>query len=96
MTIKVLSPTGVPPDGKIQVTPRVKSLNGKMIGFVDNGKPNFNIFVSRVEELLNQKYNLAGVMHVEKGHLGSATAVPPERMEELANSCDAVICGVGD
>ena len=96
MTIKVLSPAGVPPDGKAQVNPRINDLNGKVIGFVDNGKPNFDIFVSKVEELLNQKYDLARVMHVKKGHLGSATAVPPERMEELAKRCDAVICGVGD
>ena len=96
MLIKVLSPAGVPPLGKYQVSPRIGDLNGKAICFVDNGKPNFDIYVDRVEELLRQKYNLADVVHVRKGHLGSAIAVPPERIQELAKTCHAVICGSCD
>ncbi len=96
MLIKVLSPAGVPPAGKFQVSPRISDLNGKVICFVDNGKPNFDIFLDRVEELLRQRYNLAQVIHVKKGHLGSGSAVPQERVIELAKTCHAVICGSCD
>lgn len=96
MSIKVLSPAGVSPSGKAQISFRVSDLNGKTICIVDNGKPNFDIYVERMEELLCQKYNLAEVIHIKKGHLGSSNPTPSDRVDELAKRCHAVISGIGD
>ncbi|HVN98395.1 MAG TPA: hypothetical protein VMT62_18350 [Syntrophorhabdaceae bacterium] len=96
MVIKVLSPAGVLPASKCQVSSRIGDLNGKVICIVDNGKPNFDVYVKRVEELLRQKYNLAQVIHVKKGHLGSSNPTPQDRLDELARTCHAVISGIGD
>jgi hypothetical protein len=96
MKIKVLSPAGVSPSGKAQVSPRAGDLNGKVVCIIDNGKPNFDIYVERMEELLRRKYNLAEVIHIKKGHLGSSNATPPNRVDELAKNCHAVISGIGD
>ena len=96
MKIKVLSPAGVSPSGKAQVSPRIGDLNGKVVCIIDNGKPNFDIYVERMEELHRRKYNLAEVIHIKKGHLGSSNATPPNRVDELAKKCHAVISGIGD
>lgn len=96
MLIKVLIPTGVAPNVKFKISPRIANLNGRIIGFLDNGKPNFNIFVARLEELLRQDSNLVEVVHMKKGHLGAVFPLAENRMEELAAKCDAVICGMCD
>ena len=93
---ELLSPSGSSPSEKNRVSPRIGDLNGKVIGIVDNGKPNFDIYVGRMEELLRQKYSLAEVIHVKKGHLGSSNPVPPDRVDDLAKRCHAVISGIGD
>lgn len=94
--VKLLSPAGVSPSGKYDVNPRINELNGKVICIVDNGKPNFDIYVERMEELLRQKYDLSDVIHIKKGHLGSSNPVPMDRINELAKRCHAVISGIGD
>lgn len=96
MLINVLTPTGVVLNVKFKISPRIANLNGRIIGFLDNGKPNFNIFVARLEELLRQDSNLGEVVHMKKGHLGAVSPLAVERMEELAGKCDAVICGMCD
>lgn len=94
--VKLLSPAGVSPQGKYQVSPRIGDLNGKVICIVDNGKPNFDIYVEKMEELIRRNYNLTEVIHIKKGHLGSSNPVPLERIDELAKRCHAVISGIGD
>ncbi len=96
MKIKVLSPVGVSPPSQNQVSARAGDLSKKVICIVDNGKPNFDIYAARMEELLRQKYNIADVIYVRKGHLGSSNPTPPGRIEELAKTCHAVISGIGD
>lgn len=96
MLIKVLNPTGVAPNIQFRISPRIGNLNGSIIGFLDNGKPNFDIFVARLEELLRQDFNLDEVVHVKKGHLGAVSYLAANRMEELAAKCDVVICGMCD
>jgi hypothetical protein len=82
--------------GRNQVSPRAGDLNGKTICIVDNGKPNFDIYVERMEQLLRQEYDLAEVIHIKKGHLGSSTPTPSNRIDELAKICHAVVSGLGD
>ena len=96
MLIKVLSPAGIPPKGKFQISPRMGNLNEKVICFVDNGKPNFDIYLERLEQLLRQRYQLAEVIHIKKGHLGAGKALPPEQVQELANKCHGAIVGSCD
>ncbi len=69
-------------------------LTGKVIGFIDNSKPNFNFLVDDLSELLIGKYGVAGVIKRRKrsASQGAAEAV----MKELAEQCDAVITGSGD
>jgi hypothetical protein len=94
--VKLLSPIGVPPSAKADVTSRVGSLDGKTICIIDNGKPNFNVYVERLEVLLRLRHNLAEVIHIKKGHLGSSNPTPPTQVDDLVKRCHAVISGLGD
>ena len=69
-------------------------LSGKVVGFVDNAKPNFDHLVDDLAELLVSKY---GVSRVIKRRKRSASVPAPDAMiEELTGQCDLVITGSGD
>jgi hypothetical protein len=78
--------------GRSQLT--LESLRGRVIGFIDNAKPNFSVLVDDLEELLVSKYEVRRVIK----HRKRAASVPaPEAViAELAESCDLVITGSGD
>ena len=70
------------------------SLEGKVIGIIDNSKPNFEHLAADLKELLAQRFGVARVVTRRKrsASMGAATAV----LDELARDCDLVITGSGD
>ena len=94
--IEVLNPTAQAESVELEIAPRISDMNGKVIGLLDNGKPNFNIFLSRVEELLCQRFKFAEIVHGSKGATGAASAFPAEQMEEFVAKCDIVVNGMCD
>ena len=69
-------------------------LAGKVIGFIDNSKPNFNLLVEDLSQILIEKH---GVKSVVKRRKKSASQGAPEAvMNELVAQVDAVITGSGD
>jgi len=70
------------------------ALAGKVIGFIDNSKPNFNHLVEDVSQILIEKH---GVKTVIKRRKRSASQGAPETvMNELVEQADAIITGSGD
>ena len=70
------------------------SLSGKVVGFIDNAKPNFNHLVDDLADLLVSNY---GVKRIIKRRKSSASIPAPEEVvRELADECDLVITGSGD
>jgi hypothetical protein len=70
------------------------SLAGKVIGFIDNSKPNFHHLVEDLSQLLIEKH---GVKSIIKRRKRSASQGAPETvMRELVEQADAVITGSGD
>jgi hypothetical protein len=94
--IEVLDPTGVTGQQNIQASSGVGDLNGKFIGFIDNGKPNYDIFLARLMEKLSQRFNFAGVIHVKKKEKDTGTALNSADMEKLIKNCDIVLNGICD
>ena len=91
--ILVLDPAA--PEGREpqQLRPVLDGLNGKVVGFIDNAKPNFHHLVDDLADLLVRDYGVAGVVkHRKRGQVPVGDAV----MMELAGQCDAVIAGSGD
>ena len=73
---------------------KLDTLAGKVVGFIDNAKPNFNHLVDDLADLLVAKY---GVKQVIKRQKRSASVpAPDEIVRELADECDVVIAGSGD
>ena len=71
-------------------------LNGKVIGLVDNRKPNFDIFLERLEISLSQRFQFAGIVRLKKGGTGATVPLTPAEMNELVSRCDVVVYGVCD
>lgn len=69
-------------------------LAGKVVGFIDNAKPNFGVLAEDLGELLVAKYGAARVVK----HRKPSASVPakPEMIDSLAAECDVVITGSGD
>jgi hypothetical protein len=70
------------------------SLAGKVVGFIDNAKPNFNLLVDDLAELLTQRYGVRAVL--VRGKRGPSVPAPDPIIEEVATQCDLVITGSGD
>ena len=93
-TIIVLDPTAKPKVDDIPIVPRVRDLNGKVIGFFWNSKPNADILLLRIREQLSQRFLPAGTNWYQK----PAASIPAEdaTINELVNTSDLVINAIGD
>jgi hypothetical protein len=94
--IEVLDPTGVVEQEDMPASAGAGNLDGKVIGLLDNGKPNFDIFLARLEESLSQRFGFAGIMRVKKTEMDTGTALNSADMEKLATNCSIVLNGICD
>ena len=69
-------------------------LAGKVVGFIDNAKPNFGVLAEDLGELLKAKYGVKQIITRRKR--SASVPATPEVIEELASVCDVVITGSGD
>ena len=96
MTASVLlyNPTAVRAAGVETARQAIAGLQGKVVGFIDNAKPNFDHLVDDLAELLTARYGVAKIIKRKK----RAASVPAEDAvyKELAAQCDLVITGSGD
>ena len=54
--IKIVNPVGQRAVARIALARRLDSLHGKSIGFIDNIKPNANLFIESIEEMMRADY----------------------------------------
>jgi hypothetical protein len=94
--IDVLDPTATTNVKQEHMAMCLDGLNGKVIGFVDNRKPNFDIFLDILEAALRQKFQFAEIVHIKKGGTGATVPLTPEEMKQLVPKCDAVVYGICD
>jgi hypothetical protein len=69
-------------------------LSGKTVGFIDNAKPNFNLLVDDLAELLVANYGVKTV--IKRAKRGASMPAPEAYVAELVKECDLVITGSGD
>ena len=93
-TIVVLDPSAPPRDIRRAMASRLPDLGGRSVGFLWNSKPNGDTLFARLEDLLREKYEIAGTLHRRKPH----ASIPAEEQvyDDLAASADAVVLGLGD
>ena len=94
-TIEILVPTGEPRVKKISLNSRVHDLNGKVVGFLWNEKPNADVLLQRIREHILQKYKLAGSLWEQVAGLHVLAEVAPE-IKKLASTADTVVIALGD
>ena len=93
-TVTLFDPTAPRHEDNQTVGRSLSGLAGKIVGFVDNAKPNFDHLVDDLAELLVSRY---GVSRIIKRKKRSASVPAPDAMiEELTGQCDLVITGSGD
>jgi len=89
----ILDPAAPPRSDAALERRSLDQLAGKVVGFVDNAKPNFNLLADDLAALLTERYGVAGVVrHRKRGQVPAGE----EALQELAAKCDAVIAGSGD
>jgi len=89
------------PEGKAQTSaervaslPRFANLRGKVVGVLDNSKPNMDRLAERLTEQLMEKYGVAKVISRRK--LTAQQGAPKAYLDELAAQTDLVLSGLGD
>src|SRR5580700_6018864 len=91
----ILDPTGVADmPREAALAPRVRELAALRIGLLDNAKPNAALVLETVADLLRAQHHVGEVTNYTKSYFG--TPVEDDRAREIAQSCQAVIAGVGD
>ena len=92
-TIKFLDPRGTVNPKDRPLVPGLDSLDGKVVGIIDNGQANSTTMFQELAKLLQEKFHTKEVLFKTKPtHMQGA---PKPIMEELLNRCDAVITGLG-
>jgi len=92
--VSLLNPTDQGGTSGKLLAPRLDTLNGRVMGLLNIGKPGSDIFLERVEELVREKFDVAAVLHVNKPTF--TRPAPEELIVRLADSCDFVIEGLAD
>jgi len=92
----VLSPEGKAQTSTAKVAglPQFGDLRGKVVGLLDNSKPNADKLAERLAELLKEKYGVVGVISRRK--LTAQQGAPKQYLDELAAQADIVLSGLGD
>jgi hypothetical protein len=87
------------PVAEFQATVRQKeqqriNIKGKIIGILNNNKPNARIFFDSIEEVLRKRLSLEPLYQVRKSV--PAKGASEELLETVANNCQVAITGTGD
>ncbi|HCL72022.1 MAG TPA: hypothetical protein DIC58_04245, partial [Gammaproteobacteria bacterium] len=93
MTIRVLNPTSEAVVETMQSAPRLKSLEGKTVGLISNGKEGTVGFFAHVDRLLRERYQVAQVVLRTKSNY---SAPAENEIIDEARNWDLAITGLGD
>jgi len=93
MTIRVLDPRQAAEGEALRPAPPLSSLDGAVIGLLDNAKIGTQRFYDHVEDILRSQF---GVREFIRRRKPDATRpVPPALLGEMMGA-DAIISGIGD
>ena len=93
-TIDVLSPAAVIKGSAVPLARRVPTLEGRVVGLLDNSKSGSRPFLDRVEELLLREHGVSRIIRYDKK--AAALPVPDDMLEAAIRECDVVINGIAD
>ena len=92
-TLKFLDPRGTVSLKDHSVTSGLDTLEGKVIGIIDNGQANSTAMFRELASLLQERFHPREILFRTKPtHMQGA---PRAMLEECLSRCDAVITGLG-
>jgi len=92
-TLNILNPVIYDDTPHLPLAPQLNALRNARIAFVDNSKVNADVFLSRVQAVLGERYGITTGTVVRK--LAPKDDLSERDLEALG-ACDAVIQGFGD
>ena len=93
-TVLLYDPTAPRMERPEQAQQLLAGLAGKVVGFIDNAKPNFNYLIDDLAELLTSQHGVKRVLKRQKR--SASVPAPDEVIREFSEQCDLVITGSGD
>jgi hypothetical protein len=94
MTTMILDPTTRPGIARREACRPLDTLEGKVVGFIDNSKPNFHLLADDLAQLLIARHGVASVVKHRK--LSASIPAPEAAIADVEQKCDLVITGSGD
>ena len=88
-------PTAKPKVQEINLNPRFHDLDGKVVGFLWNEKPNGDFLLHRLREHIAARYKLAGTDWGQAGKTFEETAMI-QAVNQLAATTDTLVIAIGD
>jgi hypothetical protein len=93
MTLKVLDPRLSAEGEAARLAAPLASLDGALVGLLDNAKIGTTRFYDHLETMLRERYRVREVIRRRKPD--SSRPAPPELLGELS-AADAIVSGIGD
>ena len=93
MTLKVLDPRLSAEGEAARLAPPLASLDGALVGLLDNAKIGTARFYDYLEATLRERY---GVREVIRRRKPDSSRVVPEAMLGELSAADAIVSGIGD
>jgi hypothetical protein len=93
MTLHVLDPTLSPEGGPLRLAPALTSLEGAVIGMIDNSKIGTERFFDYTAEILRKEHGAREFIRRRKPDM--TRPVPPEMLASMSGA-DAILSAIGD
>jgi hypothetical protein len=93
-TIEVLDPCAEDVPEELGLSARLPSLQGKVVGLLENRKYHADNFLQELQDILVRDYGAKKVVYATKFSYSSPCA--PETLDSLASQCDVIIHGIAD
>ena len=93
-TIELLSPAGVVIGSAVPLAKRGPTLEGRVVGLLNNSKSGTRPFLDRVEELLQRERGVSRIIRYDK--MAAALPAPDEMLDAAVRECDVVVNGIAD
>jgi hypothetical protein len=92
--MEILDPTTAAVPRVVAFAPRPASLEGRRVGLVENTKFNSDRLLQKIGDVLKAEYGIAETRMWRKRN--SSVPAHEEIIEELRQTCDVMVAGIGD
>jgi len=93
MTLRVLDPRLEPEEGTLRPAPPLASLQGALVGLLDNAKIGTARLYDHLAEMLQERHGVREVLRRRKPD--TSRPAPDALLAELS-AADAIVSGIGD